>query len=272
MSSGGVLDVLQDLRFKIQHTFKVGELKQILKELVAEGRISLTAKEIRSLKKPQIIDMVVQDKLSNPPKLSVSVAISKKYKVKELKHEALEHAKSTGGDKATLSNIRKMKKAELVNYIVVNNLWQNPESVLTESVPTGNPKLQMKGITIGSRTMPRATATATATATPEIAEQEGFVKPNITDEEMSIMRRNKFWNFTEYVEPFKQMQNGKIPLHYTSIVADRPVEYTLVDKRIYVYSDKANNPKDKLYANKRLDTELAKARKRYAKIDSAKSK
>ena len=193
MNTGGSLDISQDLAFRLKYSFKVGELKKMLKELSVEGRINLTPKEIRKLKKQEIIDMVVEGKLIDPPELPTKVALAKKFKVGDLKKEALEHAKTVDDSKTFLSSIRKLKKADLINYIDLNQLWavaeeqpniqlsieekeeseptpeelkkelskrlSKPSFVYSEpeleaSLPSGNPKAQMKGIKIGNKVMP----------------------------------------------------------------------------------------------------------------------
>jgi hypothetical protein len=181
--SGGVLDLDQDVAFRLKYSFKVGELRKMLKELSIEKKIEINFKEINKLNKEEIINMFVKNQLINPPALPTSFALAKKYKLSELKKEVLKHA-----------GLGEFKKADIINYIEKNNLWKveekpniqlsiseiseevpkkkkskklkkkiileddveiEEEPKLEESVPTGNPKLQMKGIKVGTKVMPK---------------------------------------------------------------------------------------------------------------------
>lgn len=116
MTTGGALDLSQDLAFRLKYSFKVSELRKMLKELSKEKKIELEIKEINKLKKDEIIDMVVKGQLINPPELPTSVALAKKYKLADLKREALEHA-----------GLGRLTKADIINYIEKNNLWKGDE-------------------------------------------------------------------------------------------------------------------------------------------------
>ncbi len=181
--SGGALDLTQDVAFRLKYTFKVGELRKMLKELISEKKIDLDFKEIRKLNKEALINMFIKNKLVNPPALPTGFALAKKYKLSELKKEVLKHA-----------GLGEFKKADIINYIEKNNLWnEDKENIqmtidempdeapkkskkkrkklilegdveieeeppkLEESVPTGDPKEQMKGIKIGTKVMPKET-------------------------------------------------------------------------------------------------------------------
>ena len=164
MTTGGALDASQDVAFRLKNSFKVGELRKMMRELLAEGRITVSSKEISKMKKDDIISMIVQGQLATPPALPPTVALAKKYKLADLKREVLEHA-----------GLGKLKKDDILKYIEKHQLWsvhavvpeaQNismtieenaePDVLhLEESLPSGNPKLQMKGIKIGTREMPK---------------------------------------------------------------------------------------------------------------------
>ena len=169
--SGGSLDLNQDVAFRLKYSFKVGELRKMLKELINEEKIDLDFKEVRKLNKEEIINMFVKNQLVNPPALPTGFALAKKYKLSELKKEVLKHA-----------GLGEFKKADIISYIERNNLWKDEEKPniqmtieempskakkskklkrkiileddfeieddpkLEESVPTGDPKEQMKGI------------------------------------------------------------------------------------------------------------------------------
>lgn len=164
MTTGGALDASQDVAFRLKNSFKVGELRKMMRELLAEGRITVSSKEISKMKKDTIIDMIVQGQLATPPELPPTVALAKKYKLADLKREVLEHA-----------GLGKLKKDDILKYIEKHQLWsvhavapeaQNISMTIEEkaepdvlhleaSLPSGNPKLQMKGIKIGTREMPK---------------------------------------------------------------------------------------------------------------------
>jgi len=212
--SGGALDLTQDVAFRLKYTFKVGELRKMLKELISEKKIDLDFKEIRKLNKEALINMFIKNKLVNPPALPTGFALAKKYKLSELKKEVLKHA-----------GLGEFKKADIINYIEKNNLWnEDKENIqmtidempdeapkkskkkrkklilegdveieeeppkLEESVPTGDPKDQIKGMKIGTKVMPK-----------EKKSDREYAKLDWTDEEISLLPRigkNKYTTFT----------------------------------------------------------------------------
>jgi len=289
MTTGGALDLSQDLAFRLKYSFKVSELRKMLKELVKEKKIELEIKEINKLKKEEIIDMVVKGQLINPPELPTSVALAKKYKLADLKREALEHA-----------GLGRLTKADIINYIEKNNLWKGeekekeniqlkvseiePEPVkkktrkakkkltiedfeieeepkkeelkLEESMPSGNPKDQMKGIKIGTRVMPKPTK--------EVKPRDDVIvkdlnlpqrmKLDLTDEDINILLTGKITNskgkkvkplFSKIFEiGIKDMnKSGEVPTNIRTFgksVADEngvsigDTTFTLIDGKMYL--------------------------------------
>jgi uncharacterized membrane protein len=332
--------------------------------------------------------MAVKGQLITPPALPTSVALAKKYKMADLKREVLKHA-----------GLGEFKKADIINYIEKNKLFEieeqpniqlsieekveeapivkkskkprkklileedveiiEEEPKLVESEPTGNPKLNMKGIQMGTREMPKEEYVKPDITDEEwnVMKRDGFsrggrkgrawdmglqvhqeayknmkdgkiplhignftlvdkrvyvanpvlndtervkklidefnryikaikkhqeekkedikstineeyVKPDITDEEFELMKRNKFWHFIEFDVPFKTMKDGKIPLHYFLILNDKPQGYTLVDKRVYVEDYNVDNKKKIDIEKQRFNQKLEEARIRFAKIDN----
>jgi len=233
MTTGGSLDLSQDLAFRLKYSFKVNELRKMLKELSKEKKIELSFKEINKLKKDEIIDMVVKGQLISAPELPTSVALAKKYKLADLKREALEHA-----------GLGRLTKADIINYIEKNNLWKGeekeqeniqlnvteivPEPVpvvkkskkprkklileedvmieeepkkdefkLEESVPTGNPKEQMKGIKIGTRVMPSPKRKELKPKDDVIVKDlklPTFMELDLTDEDINVLLTGKVTN------------------------------------------------------------------------------
>jgi hypothetical protein len=181
LHTGGSLDLTQDVAFRLKYSFKVGELRKMLRELVKEKKIELDLKGISKLKKDEIIDMVVKGKLITPPALPTSVALGKKYKMADLKREVLKHAGLGDFKKADIINyieknklfevedqpniqltveeipkVKKSKKSKKIELIIEEDEEPKDEEMkLVESVPTENPKLQMKGIKVGTRVMPK---------------------------------------------------------------------------------------------------------------------
>jgi len=265
MNTGGTLDLSQDLAFRLKYSFKVGELKKMLKELSVEGRITLTPKEIRKLKKQEIIDMVVEGKLINPPELPTKVALAKKFKVADLKKEALEHAKTVDDSKTFLSSIRKLKKADLINYIDLNQLYavaevqpniqlsieelpkkkskkakakvqlviEEDEPEIVASLPSGNPKAQMKGIQIGNKVMPNEVSDD-PDFTP-FDTSRGDVNLDLTNDELLTLRKGDNMFSKIYDIAYKNKTHiGRGMDYYSYVLNVDNQDYGLINKRVYL--------------------------------------
>lgn len=252
MTTGGSLDLSQDVAFRLKYSFKVGELKKMLKELATEGKINLTPKEIRKLKKAEIIAMVVQGELINPPELPTSVALAKKFKVGDLKKEALDHAKTVNDTKTFLSSIRKMKKAELINYIELNNLYlvqeqeqpnieMNIEEIVEPVEKKKKSKKPKKKLIIEEDEIEDESKKEIKL---ENIEEDGkeYATLDWTDEEIALLpeleknnRTNNIW--WAYMKALKQSKDGKVPLYINFTKNSKGNDFILYKNRVYIKTD-----------------------------------
>jgi hypothetical protein len=110
---GGLLNISMNLKENVNKFYKVGELKKLLGELKPE----MTKKEIRSMKKAQVVDYLVNNNLIQKKPVEKSLVLKKKFKVSDLKKEILEYAVSKKYSKDEIKNIKKLKKNELINLV-----------------------------------------------------------------------------------------------------------------------------------------------------------